>query len=136
MKAVYEDFLKDNPNCSKFAYNPDAKKIFDFLSSDDMIILMIESCEQGKPALSGCVNELETFFDGMPAPSVNFRDDFNRQVVGRMIKTILEPFGYLVTKKKDISREKKAKYFKSASCYAKLGEATMHIVKRIEPVAV
>jgi hypothetical protein len=70
----------------------------------------------------------------MVDPTVDFRDDFTRQVVGRMIKTILEPFGYIVTKKKDISREKNAQYFKSASCYAKLGPATMHIVKRVESI--
>jgi hypothetical protein len=134
MKAVYDDFLKDNRNCTKFISNQDAKNVFDFLNEDENIILMIESCEQGKPALSGCVNELEAFFDAMVDPTVNFRDDFTRQVVGRMIKTILEPFGYIVTKKKDISREKNAQYFKSASCYAKLGPATMHIVKRVESI--
>ncbi len=134
MKATYADFLNDNPNCTKFTSNEDAKNVFTFLNSDENIILMIESCEQGKPALAGCVTDLEAYFDAMVNPTVDFRDDFTRQVVGRMIKTILEPFGYLVTKKKDISREKKAQYFKSASCYAKLGVATMHVVKRVEVI--
>lgn len=134
MKATYDDFIKNNANCSGLASNADAKMVFAFLNTDAAIIQMIESSEQGKPALAGCVTELEAFYDGMSAPAVDFGDDFTRQAVGRMIKTILEPFGYRVTKKKDISREKKAKYFKSASCYEKTGAATMRVVKRIEAI--
>ena len=134
MKANYNDFLKENPICSKFATNADAKKVFDFLNTDAIIIQMIESCEQGKPALSGCVNEVEAFYDAMGTAAISFKDDGTRQAVGRMIKTILDPFGYRVTKKKDISKEKKAKYFKAAACYEKLGEATMQVVKHIEPI--
>ncbi|MBQ8496277.1 MAG: hypothetical protein IJ489_02345 [Clostridia bacterium] len=135
MKATYNDFLKEHVNCSGLASNEDAKKVFDFLNTDETIIKMIESSEQGKPALAGCVNELEALYDAMNAPKIKFTEDFTRQAVGRMIKTILDPFGYRVTKKKDISREKKAKYFKAASCYEKLGEATMRVVKRIEMIA-
>ena len=134
MKATYDIFLKEHTNCSNLASNEDAKMIFDFLNTDSVIISMIESSEQGKPALAGCVTELETFYDGIANVTVDFNDGFTRQVIGRMIKTILAPFGYLVTKKKDISRDKHSKYFKAASCYAKLGEATMQVVKRIEPI--
>ena len=134
MKATYNDFLLFNPNCSGFETNNDAKKIFEFLSLDENIIKMIESADQGKPALAGCVFELENFFDTMNSNEIDFRDGFTRTVIGRMVKVILEPFGYQVTKQKDFTKTKKGKYFTSASCYSLTGKATMHIVKIIEEI--
>ena len=132
MKANYTDFISANPNCSNYADNKDAQKIFDFLNQDDIIIKMVEFADQGKPALAGCVLELEKFFDAMNSAKIDFNDGFTRTVVGRMIKTILEPFGYLVTKQKDFTKNRKGKYFTSASCYDLKGPASMHIVKRVE----
>jgi hypothetical protein len=134
MKAIYQDFITQNPNCSGYAQNPDAKAVFDFLNQDSMIIRMAESADQGKPALAGCVLELEAFYDQMQNPMIDFSDDFTRTAVGRMVKTILAPFGYGVTKQKDFTKNSKGKYFKSASCYACTEHATMQIVKRVEPI--
>lgn len=134
MKATYADFIAENPNCSNYEYNPDAKKVFDFLNQDSMIIKMAEFADQEKPALAGCVFELEQFFDSMNNPSVDFNDGFTRTVVGRMVKTILTPFGYCVTKQKDFTKNRKGKYFTSASCYSLNGFASMHIVKRVEAI--
>ena len=134
MKATYDDFITANPNCSCYRHNLDAQIIFDFLNSDDIIIKMIESADQGKPALAGCIIELEAFYKTLPNCTVDFADAFTRTVIGRMIKTILEPFGYHVTKKKDFTKNKNSEFFTSASCYALTGYATMHIVKSIEPI--
>ena len=136
MKAVYSKFITDNTNCSGFKSNKDAEKIFDFLNQDEIIIKMAECADQSKPALAGCVLELEQFYDGMENPKIDFNDGFTRTVVGRMVKSILQPFGYRVYGKKDFPKNCKGKYFTSASCY-KLDTscATMRIVKRIEPVA-
>ena len=131
MKANYQDFITWNPNCSNYADNPDARKIFDFLNQDEMIILMAESADQGRPALAGCILELEEFYEGMDNPQIDFRDSFTRTVVGRMVKTILDPFGYCVTKQKDFTKSRKGKYFTSASCYTLSGHATMKIVKTV-----
>ena len=132
MKATYIDFISANPNCSNYADNKDAQRIFDFLNKDENIIKMVEFADQGKPALAGCVFELENYFDDMNSKTIDFNDGFTRTVIGRMIKTILEPFGYLVTKQKDFTKNRKGKYFTSASCYALTGPAFMHIVKRVE----
>ena len=132
MKAAYIDFISANPNCSNYADNKDAQRIFDFLNKDENIIKMVEFADQGKPALAGCVFELENYFDTMNSKEIDFNDGFTRTVIGRMIKTILEPFGYLVTKQKDFTKSRKGKYFTSASCYALTGPASMHIVKRVE----
>ena len=134
MKAVYEDFIAANLNCSNYDTNSDARKIFDFLNQDENIIKMVEFAEQGKPALAGCIFELEDYFDQMQDPTIDFSDGFTRTVVGRMVKTILEPFGYCVTKQKDFTKNKKGKYFTSASCYALTGPATMQIVKTVAEI--
>ena len=134
MKATYSDFLNSNPNCSSFANNNDAMAIFDFLSKDENIISMIEFADQKKPALIGCVIELEKFFDAMPNPLVDFNDGFTRTVVGRMVKAVLEPFGYTTTANKDFPRACGAKYFTSAMCYSLTGPASMRVVKHIEEI--
>ena len=134
MKATYIDFISANPNCSNFEDNKDAQKVFDFLNQDENIIKMVEFADQGKPALAGCVFELEAFFDSMNSTILDFNDGFTRTVIGRMIKAILEPFGYLVTKQKDFTKNRKGKYFTSASCYSLTGPASMQIVKRVEEI--
>lgn len=134
MKATYEEFIRANPNCSGYQDNPDAKKIFEFLNQDDIIIKMIESADQGRPALAGCVFELENFYKDLNSTMISFDDGFTRTVIGRMIKVIIEPFGYQVTKQKDFTKNKRGEFFTSASCYALTGSATMHIVKRVEPI--
>lgn len=132
MKATYNDFLLANPNCSKFASNPDAITLFDLLNEDSNIIKMIDFAERGKPALAGCVFEVETVFDGLQNPTIDLRDSFTRTVVGRMVKAVLEPFGYLPTVQKSFPKGSATKYFSSASCYKLIGPATMCVVKRIE----
>lgn len=135
MKATYSDFIADNKNCSNFESNTDANKIFDFLNQDEIIIKMAEYADQNKPALAGCVLELEQFYDEIESPTIDFNDSFTRTVVGRMIKSILKPFGYSVEKQKDFPKNRKGKYFSSASCYKlNLSDATMRIVKRIENI--
>lgn len=135
MKATYSDFIADNRNCSNFELNTDATRIFDFLNQDEIIIKMAEYADQNKPALAGCVLELEQFYDEMENPSVDFNDGFTRTVVGRMIKSILKPFGYSVGKQKDFPKNSKSRYFTSASCYIlNPNDATMRIVKRVEAV--
>ena len=134
MKATYEDFIAANPNCSNYADNSDARKVFDFLNSDENIIKMIEFADQGKPALAGCVFELENYFDSMTKPAIDFADGFTRTVVGRMAKSIIEPFGYRVTTQKDFTKSRKGKYFTSASCYSLTGAASMQIIKIVAEI--
>jgi len=134
MKATYNDFISANPNCSNYADHKDAQKIFDFLNQDEIIIKMLELADQGRPALAGCVLELESFYESLNSTTIDFTDGFTRTVIGRMIKTIIEPFGYCVTKQKDFTKNRKGKYFTSASCYSLTGPATMHVVKRIEEI--
>ena len=134
MKATYNDFLTSNPNCSKFSSNKDAIAIFDFLNQDDNIIKMIDYCEMGKPALAACVSELEAFVDQISHPILLLTDGFTRTVIGRMIKSILYPFGYRPTVQKSFPKTCNVKYFSSASCYSLTGSATMKVAKYITEI--
>ena len=118
MKAKFSDFIDLNKNCSKYQNNKDMQELFALLSTDEYILKMVEYADIGKPALAGVVD---------------FTDGFTKKAVGRMVKTIIAPFGYVVTKQKDMPRDLKTKYFTSASCYEYDDEApkTMKIVKRI-----
>ena len=135
MKANYQDFLADNRNCSGFADNIDAMALFDFMNQDEQIIAMVESCGAGKPALAGCVEALEAYYEKMQQPTVDLHDDFTRRTIGRMVKTIIEPCGYVPRGHRKLSRNCNSRYFSSASLYECTGHATMRIVKRVECIA-
>lgn len=134
MKSTYNDFLASNPNCSKFASNRDAQAVFQLLNQDESIIQMIEFAESGKPALAGCVAQVEAFIDRLPQPTIDLHDDFTRMAIGRMVKAVLEPFGYRPTTQKIFPKSCGAMYFRSASCYRLSAPAVMRVVKRIEEI--
>lgn len=134
MKATYHDFIKSNPTCSKFQGNRDAMALFDLLNEDENIMKMIDFADNLKPALAGCISEIEAFYRNLQNPTIDLKDSFTKTAVGRMVKTILEPFGYCVTKQKNFPKHISTEFFSSASCYEKTGVATMKIVKRIEPI--
>ena len=122
-KAKYDDFLTQNPNCSKFKGNTDAIAIFDLLNEDTTIINTIAACQHNQPAFTACALPIEHLMDNKANPTIDLNDKFTRTVIGRMLKTILAPFGFEPTK-----------HFSSSSCYEQTGDATMHIVSRIEEI--
>lgn len=136
MKATFENFIAQNPNCSKFDGNADAMLIFEFLSRDLSIILMIEASDAGKPALTPWAKHLEHILLDIKNPTITFDDNFTKQAVGLMIKCILEPFGYVPYKQKDLPKSAESEKFQSASVYKKdvLKKATMRVVKHIEEI--
>ena len=134
MKATFLEFIKQNPNCSKYEQIAAARTIFDFLSTDENIIKMVDSVENKKSGLAGCVQELEKYVDNLNTKDIDLTDGFTRTAIGRMVKTVLAPFGYLPTVQKDFPKSFQLKYFSSASCYEKTGDANMRIVKHIEEI--
>jgi len=136
MKATFKDFLTEHPTCSQYANNTDAKAMFNFISEDENIISMIDVTEMGRPALLGCLREIENYFDSKKNSTFDLTDNFTRTAVGRMVATILVPFGYkpIRDSQKSFSQTKKGKYFGSASCYEKTGKATLRVVRTIEKV--
>ena len=138
MLATFEDFIKQNPNCKKFENDDDMQNIFSFLSTDYVLIQLIDASEAGKPALSPVVENVEHFFmDLTKEHTYSLDDNFTKQAVGLMVKTILEPFGYVVWKQKDLPKKSRATKFQSASTYRfePLARRTMKVVKRIEEIS-
>lgn len=136
MKATFADFINQNPNCSKFDGNADAMLIFEFLSREPAIIQMIEASDAEKPALTPLVVHLEQLLLGIKNPTISFDDNFTKQAVGLMVKTILEPFGYVPWKQKDLPKSAGSTQFRSASVYRRdpTKKASMRVVKHIEEV--
>ena len=63
-------------------------------------------------------------------------DNFTKQAVGLMVKTILEPFGYVVWKQKNLPKSINATKFQTASVYRRdiTKTATMRVAKYVEEV--
>ena len=98
---------------------------------------LIDASEAGRPALTPVVENIEHFFMDITKEYTHTLDDnFTKQAVGLMVKTILEPFGYAVWKQKDLPKKSGAKKFQSASAYRfnPLAPRTMRVVKRIEEI--
>jgi len=136
MKATFDDFIRQSPNCKKFEGNADAMLIFEFLSRDLGIILMIEASDAEKPALTPWAKHIEHLLLDIKNPSISLDDAFTRQAVGLMVKTILEPFGYGVWKQKDLPKGAESTKFQSASVYRRTPglKVTMRVAKYIEEV--
>jgi hypothetical protein len=137
MKATFNDFLTQNPNCSKFANDEDAQRIFDLLSGDLQIILMLEASDAGKPALTPFAANVEHIVADLNYEhAISLDDSFTKQAVGLMVKTILEPFGYVPWKQKDLPKSAMATKFQSASVYRRdpLKKATLRVKKTSEEI--
>lgn len=102
--------------------NTDAQNVFNYLSQPENIYNMIVFSNVNLPAISGIVHSLENIF----ATTTDFplTNPTNRQTVGRMVKFIMEHFGYEPiasgldkdSKLRDFSN---AQYFKRPSVYSK-----------------
>lgn len=135
MKTTFNDFIQNSPKYKKYDGNPDAIYIYDnILSKDENIIAMIDISEAGKPALCACILEIENYHDSQTNPTFDLTDNFTKQTLGAMVKTVLEPFGYETKNQKDIPRGYNAKYVTSATTYAKTGPATMRVVRKTEEI--
>jgi len=133
MKASFEDFIAQNQNCKKYEGNSQAIHIFnEILSRDENIIAMIDASNNNKPALSACLNEVECYYKKLDNPIFLLTDDFTKQAVGRMVKTILEPFGYQPAIQKNMPKTSSPEFITSAMTYKYVGNETMRVVRKIE----
>jgi hypothetical protein len=136
-KATYSDFLAQNPNCKKFADDEDMIYTFYMLSRDIFLVRLLEASDFGKPAITPIVTNIEHVFMEFGKKHANTLDDnFTKQAVGLMVKTILEPFGYTVWKQKDLPKNSRAEKFQTASVYRRdmTKTATLRVRKTIEEV--
>lgn len=135
MNTTYQDFIWENPNCSKYAEDPTAQAIFELLSQEEAIEAMKREAEQDKPALGPCALQIEAYATTLDEPSFDIKKGYNRTVVGRMVKTILKASGYYPTKRKALPKELQGQYFSSAYCYTRpaSGSATYQGFSQADP---
>jgi hypothetical protein len=114
MLNTFQDFINHNPRYKQLEYDNYFKSIYGFLSERINIVNMVEASKWQKPALSGCVVQLETKFPDLLKQPYN--DYFIKQSVGAMIKVILAPFGYIPLVPKRLSNVK-SEFFTSAHTY-------------------
>lgn len=109
------DFLKRYPRYSKFNSQRSAEKLFEFLNQLEIIDRMIMINDHADlSALDGVVRDVETRFGITPDFELEKHLDA-RQMVGAMIKFILEPFGYVAAPENRVSVK-----------YSKLFRLSMH----------
>ena len=136
-KATYDDFLAQNPNCKKYFDDEDMIYTFYMLSQDIFLVQMLEASDFGKPAIAPIVTNIEhVFMDPNKKHASTLDDNFTKQAVGLMVKTILEPFGYSVWKQKDLPKSSRAEKFQTASVYRRdiIKTPTLRVKKTIEEV--
>lgn len=128
-KATWENFCREKLISRDLEANPAAKKIFDFLNEDEKIYMMIQTVKLGKPVMQMIVDDLEKFADENNLnEEFNLAEDVSRTTVGRMIRTILEPFGYVSS---GTQKTFKAKYFRSSSTYNFAPEKVQMIARAV-----
>jgi hypothetical protein len=113
MKATFSDFISQNPICKMFESDEVMREIFDFLSKGFIIAQMIAMSEAGKPALAPVARDIEQIF----LDYGQALDNFTKRAIGRMVKTILEPFGYNAYTQKNLPKSSNSANFQTASVY-------------------
>ncbi|MEG1958151.1 MAG: hypothetical protein RR071_10535 [Lachnospiraceae bacterium] len=114
-------------NSTSIELNKDVIAVFEFISSPDSVIKMIEATDNGKPALSGIVRELEERFgncEGFPlnhnGPGKNAK---NRRNVGWIVRFVMREYGYMPladSERTRIGADSKSRYFGNAAVYEKM----------------
>lgn len=78
---------------------PEARYIYDcILSNDATISAMIEAAKEDEPSLTVCIHRIDNYIKGQPNPSFALyppdKQDFNHQLLGKMVADILRDYGY------------------------------------------
>lgn len=105
-----ERFNEWYPRYREVMAKPVFQEVYRFLSSPHSIWAMAKAGENGKPALTGVVKELESKFAG----SFDFDNPMNRRMIGSMIKEIIHDFGFRRKGQRLVSN---SDYFTTASYY-------------------
>jgi len=125
----YRDFIVAYPKYQKFADNADAQQVFEFLRDPETLLSMIKSCQQGKPALSGCAEELDkitstlqdfNYHNTSKDDPLYLEKNVLKQAIGSMIRVLLAPFSLLPSSKRRVNPALTPNFF-SATHYALTG---------------
>lgn len=106
----------------------DSRRLWDFLSSRENIIRIITATEIGRPAAEAMSYRLAAFYAWRPMDFTQLV--LYKQIIGYMIKIIMEMFGYAVEQKRvktsshfNPETQKDLRYFTTASRYRKMSDS-------------
>jgi len=90
-------------------------ELFDFISGDKQVDVMIVSTQNKRPALEGIIEDIEANF---PVQALYNIETFHqhRQITGSLVRFIMGHYGYLTDKSKPL---RKGLYIKTAITYKK-----------------
>jgi hypothetical protein len=131
-----DDFLRKTKMLNAHGAKVGVDEVMDFLVKPESVYKMIIASDMGLPVLTLIGKELEIMFDEHSNfPVVYLGDDKNptaRQNVGRMIKVVMEQYGYTpvdggLSEQARIPAVSGTNYFSTSAIYAKTGEAKLEI---------
>lgn len=111
---TFEEFIKEYPKYKSISKNSVSKEVFNFFCDIENINKMILANNNDKPALAGCIYDLENKFG--TNKEFDFQNVHVKHSIGAMVKFILEPFGYESLKPKRMP-SKQTNFFSSAMVY-------------------
>lgn len=131
-KATFADFVRQNPSYRVKFDNKETRHVFDNILSDNYTISgMIHASNVGAPALDVCMREIEDFFNNSPSKEFDLEDAYTRQGLGKLVKTVLEPFGYVPDSRKTMIHRD---YVKTSTVYAIKEQPRMKVLIEIVEV--
>lgn len=108
----FNDFITNAKIYNKYSTSTEAMAVFNYLKLQENVDKMVTATTNGKPALEGVVHNLENVFEDNK--DFDFAKNEVRQCVGKMVKAIIGPKGYVTDKDMTLSN---TKFFKSAMKY-------------------
>ena len=119
MKTSFRQFLQQAKRYKNKCESTEAEFLYEhILSRDQTITQMIHLSDLNKPALLACIDEIEEYCTSLDVEIFDIQKTFYRQAIGRMVKSILQPFGYIKYGEKRLHK-RLGGVIKSASTYKK-----------------
>lgn len=115
LAKLYDTFFATYPIYQRFQPVKSFQELHDWLWIPESIVQMLDAVKFKRPAIEGVVIDIETLFG--VRDDLTFTDDFTKKATGMLIKYVLEHFGYISSKQKDISKGRGAKWFTSGMHY-------------------
>lgn len=114
MSQAYDRFFATYPIYQRFQPVQSFRELHDWLWDPQNIAKMMDAVKFQRPAIEAVVLDIENLFG--TRNDLTF-DDFTKKATGMLIKYILEHFGYISSRQKNISKGTGAKQFTSGMHY-------------------
>ncbi|MCG5254780.1 MULTISPECIES: hypothetical protein [Brevibacillus] len=115
LAILFDKFFSTYPIYQRFQPVKSFQELHDWLWKPESVVQMLDAIKFNRPAIEGVVLDIESIFG--TRNDMTFTDDFTKKATGMLIKYILEHFGFISSKQKDISKGKGAKWFTSGMHY-------------------